>query len=147
MYQRIAHIALVVESYDKAIAFYRDMLDFVVVEDTQMGDKRWVLIAPAGARESCLLLAKAANQAQSAIIGNQTAGRVFLFLYTDDFQRDYRKYTARGVEFIRPPRQEQYGTVAVFQDLYGNLWDLIQPSDSNKGLLKPAKIDGETGRI
>lgn len=140
MYQRIAHIALVVEDYDDAIAFYRNILDFVVVENTQIGEKRWVLIAPNGAKECCLALVKAANQTQSARIGDQTGGRVFLFLYTDDFQRDYNRYTARGVRFVRPPKVEDYGTVAVFQDLYGNLWDLIQPSNSNKGFLNAAEI-------
>lgn len=141
MYQRIAHIALVVEDYDEAISFFRDLLDFVLVEDTQIGEKRWVLIAPKGAKECCLVLVKAANQDQSARIGDQTGGRVSLFLYTDDFQRDYNRYTARGVKFIRPPKNEEYGLVAVFQDLYGNLWDLIQPNERNKGFLNSAEIN------
>jgi catechol 2,3-dioxygenase-like lactoylglutathione lyase family enzyme len=128
MKQHIAHIALVVRDYDEAIKFYIEKLDFKLLEDTRLSDeKRWVLVAPPGAAECCLLLAKAANDRQAASIGNQTGGRVFLFLHTDDFWRDYNKMVERNITFIRPPAQEEYGIVAVFQDLYGNLWDLIQP--------------------
>ncbi|MCB0557357.1 MAG: VOC family protein [Lewinellaceae bacterium] len=135
MKQRIAHIALVVRDYDEAIAFYTEKLDFRLVEDTRINDdKRWVVVAPPGAQECTLLLAKAANEKQSESIGNQTGGRVFLFLFTDDFQRDYEKMSARKIKFVRPPKEEDYGTVAVFEDLYGNLWDLLEPSEKNTGL-------------
>jgi catechol 2,3-dioxygenase-like lactoylglutathione lyase family enzyme len=137
MKQRIAHIALVVKDYDDAIKFYTEKLDFTLIEDTVLSDeKRWVLVAPPGAKECCLLLAKAATEEQANSIGNQTGGRVFLFLFTDDFQRDYNKMVARNINFIRPPKEEEYGTVAVFADLYGNLWDLLQPNEKNKGVLK-----------
>jgi len=139
MYQRIAHIALVVESYDEAIAFYRDKLDFVVLEDTQLADKRWVLLSPPGAKECCLVLVQAASELQSSRVGDQTGGRVSFFLFTDDFGRDYQKFLKRGVKFVRQPQDVAYGTVAVFQDLYGNLWDLIQPNENNKGFLNPSK--------
>ncbi|MEO6136309.1 MAG: VOC family protein [Ginsengibacter sp.] len=130
MTQIIAHITLVVKDYDEAIHFYKEKLDFQVLEDTKLTeDKRWVLIAPPGAKEGCLLLAKAANDKQTASIGNQTGGRVFLFLFTDDFWRDYNKMVAKKINFIRPPKEEAYGLVAVFEDLYGNLWDLIQPNE------------------
>jgi catechol 2,3-dioxygenase-like lactoylglutathione lyase family enzyme len=136
LYQRIAHIALVVEDYDEAIEFYTQKLDFQLLEDTRLSDeKRWVMVAPTGARECCLLLAKAANEKQSQCVGNQTGGRVFLFLYTDDFWRDYEKLKSREITFVRPPEDFEYGTVAVFEDLYGNLWDLIQPNENNKGLM------------
>lgn len=135
MKQRIAHIALVVRDYDEAIKFYTEKLNFQLLEDTILSeDKRWVLIAPTGAKECCLLLAKAANAKQMASIGNQTGGRVFLFLFTDDFWRDYNKMLEKNINFIRPPKEETYGLVAVFEDLYGNLWDLLQPNDNNKGL-------------
>ncbi len=135
MTQKIAHIALVVKDYDEAIKFYSEKLDFQLLEDTKLtDDKRWVLIAPAGAKECCLLLAKAANDRQIESIGNQTGGRVFLFLFTDDFWRDYNKMLNRDISFIRPPKEEDYGMVAVFEDLYGNLWDLLQPNEKNKGL-------------
>lgn len=131
MQQYIAHISLVVNDYDEAIRFYTEKLLFRLVEDTRLDeDKRWVLVAPPGARECCLLLAKAADTAQLASVGNQTGGRVFLFLYTDDFRRDYDRMTAAGVRFIGLPREEAYGTVAVFEDLYGNRWDLLQPAGS-----------------
>ena len=134
MKQKIAHIALVVKDYDEAIAFYTQKLDFNLIEDTKLDeDKRWVVVAPPGANECCLLLAKAANDQQLASIGNQTGGRVFLFLFTDDFKRDYEKMIARGIVFVRPPKEEVYGKVAVFEDLYGNLWDLLEPNDSNLG--------------
>lgn len=133
---RIAHIALVVEDYDKAIEFYTKKLDFLLIEDTIISeDKRWVMVAPNGAKEACLLLAKAANDQQIASIGNQTGGRVFLFLFTDDFWRDYNKMVEREIRFIRPPQQKDYGMVAVFEDLYGNKWDLLEPNDKNKGVL------------
>ena len=133
MRQRIAHIALVVKDYDEAIKFYTEKLDFQLLEDTQLSeDKRWVLIAPTGAKECCLLLAKAADDKQMESIGNQTGGRVFLFLFTDDFWRDYHKMLDRNINFVRPPKEENYGLVAVFEDLYGNLWDLLQPNERNK---------------
>ena len=129
MKQQIAHIALVVKDYDEAIEFYTKKLDFELLEDTRLtAEKRWVRVRPPGAKECSLLLAKAANEKQTASIGNQTGGRVFLFLFTDDFWRDYNKMIDRGIVFVRPPAQEEYGTVAVFEDLYENLWDLIQPA-------------------
>lgn len=135
MKQHLAHIAIVVKDYDEAIKFYTDVLDFQLLEDTALSaEKRWVLVAPPGAKECALLLAKAANEEQKKSIGNQTGGRVFLFLFTDDFWRDFEKYSERNVKFIRQPVEEAHGTVAVFEDLYGNKWDLIQPSDKNKGL-------------
>lgn len=128
MNQRIAHIALVVDDYDRAIKFYTEKLDFQLLEDTRLNEtKRWVLIAPQGANGCSLLIAKASNEEQAKSIGNQTGGRVFLFLYTDDFDRDYNKLLSRDVTFVRPPQKHDYGTVAVFEDLYGNLWDLIEP--------------------
>ncbi|MEM7762543.1 MAG: VOC family protein [Pseudomonadota bacterium] len=126
--QSIALLALVVGDYDEAIAFYTEKLDFTLLEDTYQPeqDKRWVIVAPPGSNGTNLLLARASNDAQTAAIGNQTGGRVFLFLHTDDFWRDYEQMTARGVRFVREPAVEPYGTVAVFEDLYGNQWDLIQ---------------------
>ena len=133
MKQRIAHIALVVKDYDEAIAFYTKKLHFTLIEDTVLSeDKRWVLIAPRGSNECCLLLAKADNAQQVASIGNQAGGRVFLFLFTDNFWRDYNQMLEDGIHFVRPPKEEVYGTVAVFEDLYGNLWDLLQPVLSDK---------------
>ena len=127
--QRLAAIALVVDDYDRAIAYYTQVLGFRLVEDTPQGpNKRWVTVAPPGDSGTLLLLAKAANPEQSSRIGDQTGGRVFLFLHTDDFQRDYEAYKARGVDFTEAPRHETYGSVVVFRDLYGNKWDLIQPS-------------------
>jgi len=129
MKQYLAHIALVVKDYDEAIEFYTKKLGFTLIEDTKLSEeKRWVMVKPPGTGESSLLLAKAANEKQIASIGNQTGGRVFLFLFTDDFWRDYKMYTERGIKFIRPPKEEEYGIVSVFEDLYGNLWDLIQPN-------------------
>ena len=129
MHQRIAHITLVVKEYDEAIQFYTEKLGFTLLEDTPLPDgKRWVLVQPPGAKECCLLLAKAATEQQLACVGNQTGGRVFLFLYTDDFWRDYNKMQERGVSFVRLPKEEPYGIVAVFADLYGNLCDLLQPN-------------------
>lgn len=128
MKQRIAQITLVVKDYDEAIDFYTQKLGFELLEDTQLtAEKRWVRVAPRGAKECSLLLAKAANHQQSASIGNQTGGRVFLFLYTDDFWRDYHNMVANHIRFVSKPREEAYGTVVVFEDLYGNLWDFIQP--------------------
>ena len=133
MRQHLAHIALVVRDYDEAIQFYTVKLNFNLIEDTRLSEeKRWVLVRPPGASECCLLLAKAANEKQIASIGNQTGGRVFLFLHTDNFWRDYNNYLSRGIRFIRPPSEEEYGTVAVFEDLYGNLWDLIQHANGVK---------------
>jgi catechol 2,3-dioxygenase-like lactoylglutathione lyase family enzyme len=127
MKQTLAHVAVVVRNYDEAIAFYTRVLGFRLVEDTDMGGgKRWVLVAPAGSEGCCVLLAQAANAEQATRIGNQTGGRVFLFLHTDDFWRDYNALRGHTVEFVREPKEEPYGTVAVFRDLYGNLWDLIQ---------------------
>lgn len=128
MKQSIGLVALVVRDYDEAIDFYINRLGFALVEDTRIEaqNKRWVVMAPPGSNESRLLLACAIGEEQASRIGNQTGGRVFLFLHTDDFWRDFRAYQANGVIFVRPPREESYGTVAVFQDLYGNLWDLLQ---------------------
>ena len=127
MPRRIAHITLVVNDYDEAIKFYIEKLDFKVVEDRTLSEsKRWVLISPGEPTECCLLLGKAADSEQANHIGNQTGGRVFLFLYTDDFWHDYYNMLHKGINFIREPAEEAYGTVAVFADLYGNLWDLIQ---------------------
>jgi catechol 2,3-dioxygenase-like lactoylglutathione lyase family enzyme len=130
MKQRIAHIALVVDDYDEAIQFYTEKLNFVLLEDTVLSEtKRWILIAPKDAAECCLLLAKAATDEQKTRIGNQTGGRVFLFLYTDNFSGDYKAMQEKGISFVREPKVENYGTVAVFKDLYGNLWDLIEPKN------------------
>jgi catechol 2,3-dioxygenase-like lactoylglutathione lyase family enzyme len=128
MKQSIAQVALVVRDYDEALDFYVGILGFTLVEDTYIPeqDKRWVVVAPPGSSGSRLLLAQAVGEEQASRIGNQTGGRVFLFLYTDDFWRDFHAYQAKGVDFVRAPKEESYGTVAVFKDLYGNLWDLIQ---------------------
>jgi catechol 2,3-dioxygenase-like lactoylglutathione lyase family enzyme len=132
--QQIAAVALVVADYDEALAFYVGKLGFTLVEDTPLSpDKRWVRVKPPGQGTTHLLLARAATDAQRAVIGKQTGGRVFLFLHTDDFWRDYRALQAKGVEFVRPPSEQPYGTVAVFADLYGNLWDLIQPISLHNG--------------
>ena len=128
MKQELAHIAVVVADYDEAIKFYTKQLNFTLIEDTVLSaTKRWVLVAPPGSNGCQLLLAKAASEEQQARVGNQTGGRVFLFLYTDNFQRDYTAMLQKGIEFVRKPVTESYGTVAVFKDLYGNLWDLIEP--------------------
>jgi catechol 2,3-dioxygenase-like lactoylglutathione lyase family enzyme len=128
MQQRIAQLALVVKDYDEAIAFYRDKLKFRLIEDTRLSDtKRWVVMAPPGNSNTYLLLAKAANEKQWASVGNQTGGRVFLFLHTDNLLRDYERMKADGVRYVREPSVEEFGTVAVFEDLYGNLWDMIEP--------------------
>jgi len=129
MPQSIAHLTLVVRNYDEALAFFTQKLGFQLLEDTPLPDnKRWLLIAPPGSQGAALLLAEAATPEQSLTIGNQTGGRVFLFLHTDDFWRDYHAYQSRGVRFFETPRHEPYGTVAVFEDLYGNKWDLLQPA-------------------
>jgi catechol 2,3-dioxygenase-like lactoylglutathione lyase family enzyme len=131
MKQHIALVALVVADYDEAIAWYTQKLGFELVEDTsdtrQGPGRRWVVVKPAGGGSTAFLLAKAANERQKQAVGNQAGGRVFLFLHTDDFQRDYRAYSSRGVSFVRGPSDEPYGQVAVFTDLYGNRWDLIEP--------------------
>ncbi len=127
MKQSIAHIALVVDDYDEAIKFYTGKLNFTLVEDTPQSEtKRWVLVAPPGSDGCSLLLAKGVGEEQRSRIGNQTGGRVFLFLQTDDFWRDYKNMLAQDIKFVREPKLEEYGTVAVFADLYGNLWDLIE---------------------
>jgi len=132
MRQSLGLTALVVRDYDEAIDFYTHILDFVLIEDSFVPEqkKRWVVIAPRNASESRILLARAVGDEQLSRVGNQTGGRVFLFLYTDDFWRDYRVYVDKGVEFVREPKTEAYGTVAVFRDLYGNLWDLLQQNDA-----------------
>lgn len=128
--QRIALVSLVVDDYDDALAFFIGKLGFDLVEDTLVPErsKRWVVVTPPGASESRLLLAKASTEDQKSRVGSQTGGRVFLFLHTDNFRRDYERYKANGVEFVREPKREPYGMVAVFKDLYGNLWDLVEPS-------------------
>jgi catechol 2,3-dioxygenase-like lactoylglutathione lyase family enzyme len=127
MKQALAHIALVVNDYDEAIRFYTEKLHFDLIEDTPLSDtKRWVIVRPKGSDGCSLLLAKGANDEQRSRIGNQTGGRVFFFFKTDDFWRDYANMTQKGIRFIREPQTESYGTVAVFEDLYGNLWDLIE---------------------
>ncbi len=129
MKQHLAHIALIVDDYDKAIQFYTQKMNFDLIEDTVLSEtKRWVLVAPKGS-QCHLLLAKAQGDHQKSRIGNQTGGRVFLFLHTDDFWRDYNALIENDVQFVRAPSPEPYGTVAVFEDLYGNLWDLIGPGD------------------
>jgi catechol 2,3-dioxygenase-like lactoylglutathione lyase family enzyme len=131
MPQTIGYVTLVVRDYDEAIAFFTEKLGFDLIEDSPSKDrqgcgKRWVLVSPPGSRGTNLLLARASTPEEASRVGNQTGGRVFLFLHTDDFWRDYRVLTARGVNFVREPREEPYGTVAVFEDLYGNKWDLLQ---------------------
>ena len=133
MNQRLAHIALVVNDYDEAIRFYTEKLRFDLVEDTQLSEtKRWVIVKPGGTDGCCLLLAKANNEEQRSRVGNQTGGRVFLFLHTDDFKRDYQNLLDNQIEIVRQPQQEVYGMVAVFKDLYGNLWDMIEPANTKK---------------
>jgi len=128
MIQSVVHIALVVKDYDEAIEFYTKKLHFTLIEDTYQPeqDKRWVVVSPPGSNGTTILLARASNPNQEEFIGNQAGGRVFLFLGTDDFGRDYTEMTSKGIEFVREPKEQSYGTVAVFKDLYGNLWDLIQ---------------------
>jgi len=130
MHQRLAQIAIVVNDYDEAIDFFTKKLHFELIDDTLLSEtKRWVLVRPKGSNECCLLLAKAANEQQRSRVGDQTGGRVFLFLHTDNFERDYKNLLSHQIEIVRQPHQEEYGMVAVFKDLYGNLWDLIEPSD------------------
>lgn len=133
MIQSIVHIALVVKDYDEAIEFYTNKLNFTLVEDTYQPeqDKRWVVVAPPGSTGATILLARASNSSQEEFIGNQAGGRVFLFLSTDDFWRDYNEMVSKRIEFVREPKEQDYGTVAVFKDLYGNLWDLIQFSKNH----------------
>jgi catechol 2,3-dioxygenase-like lactoylglutathione lyase family enzyme len=132
MKQSLGLVSIVVRDYDEALAFYVGVLGFALIEDTFIAEqnKRWVVVSPAGSTGSRLLLARASTAEQRTRIGNQTGGRVFLFLYTDDLARDHRDYEARGVVFVREPRDEPYGSVAVFEDLYGNLWDLLQPKEA-----------------
>jgi catechol 2,3-dioxygenase-like lactoylglutathione lyase family enzyme len=139
MKQTLGHIALVVRDYDEALEFYTRTLNFRLIEDTRLsGDKRWVLIAAPGSQGTSLLLARASTPEQATRIGNQTGGRVFLFLHTDDFWRDYGEMLRKGVRFVKEPRQETYGTVAVFEDLYGNKWDLLELKAATES---PAKAE------
>ncbi|MGA9191805.1 MAG: VOC family protein [Anaerolineales bacterium] len=133
MKQSLLHVALVVRDYDEAIDFFCGKLHFELIEDTYQPeqDKRWVVVAPPQSGGTTLLLARASTNEQEACVGNQTGGRVFLFLSTDDFKRDYDEMRAEGIRFVREPKVEPYGRVAVFEDLYGNRWDLIEPSDAN----------------
>ena len=133
MKQSIVHVALVVKDYDEAIEFYTKKLHFTLVEDTYQPeqDKRWVIVSPPGSVGTTLLLARASKKEQEPFIGDQTGGRVFLFLKTDDFWRDYNEMVARRIKFVREPKKETYGMVAVFEDLYGNLWDLLQLKDDH----------------
>ena len=128
--QKIGALSLLVREYDEAIRFFTGVLGFELLEDIDLGnDKRWVMVAPQGEGNTCLLLARAVTPEQSAHVGNQTGGRVFMFLYTSDFDTDYVRFKAAGVRFLEPPRHESYGIVAVFIDLYGNKWDLLQLAD------------------
>lgn len=131
--QSLGLVSLVVRDYDEALAFFMGKLGFELIEDKPVPEqgKRWVVIAPPGSNSCGLLLARASAPEQELHIGNQTGGRVFLFLYTDDFWRDYERFRAQGIEFVRPPKEEVYGTVAVFKDLYGNLWDLLEPKQED----------------
>jgi catechol 2,3-dioxygenase-like lactoylglutathione lyase family enzyme len=133
--QTLALVSVLVRDYDEALNFYIDKLGFALIEDTHIPaqKKRWVVVAPSRTSGARILLARASNSDQAARVGNQTGGRVFLFLHTDDFRADYRRYFDKGVEFIRGPAEEAYGTVAVFRDLYGNLWDLVEPSKQTDG--------------
>ncbi len=129
MIKHLAHVTLLVDDYDRAIEYYRHTLHFTLLEDTVLSPtKRWVLVAPKGAKECSILLAKATDDEQRSRIGNQTGGRVFMFLYSDNLQRDYQTYLDNKVRIVEPPRKESYGTVFVFKDLYGNLWDMIEPA-------------------
>jgi catechol 2,3-dioxygenase-like lactoylglutathione lyase family enzyme len=140
MVQSIIHIALVVKDYDEAIEFYTTKLNFALIEDTFQPeqDKRWVVVSPPGSVGTTILLARASKPEQESFIGNQAGGRVFLFLNTDDFWRDYHEMLSRGIEFVREPKEQSYGTVAVFKDLYGNLWDLVQLREDHP-LMKRSK--------
>jgi catechol 2,3-dioxygenase-like lactoylglutathione lyase family enzyme len=134
MKRSIVHVALVVKDYDEAIDFYVRKLGFELLDDSYQSeqDKRWVVVAPPGSAGTTLLLARASNSEQENFIGNQAGGRVFLFLGTDDFRRDYADFVSKGIEFVREPKKADYGTVAVFKDLYGNLWDLVQFHDGHQ---------------
>lgn len=134
MKQSLVHVAVVVKDYDEAIAFYTQILSFELLEDIYIPeqDKRWVLVAPPGSNGAAVLLARASGQDQQAFVGSQAGGRVFLFLSTDDFWRDYKQMLAKGVKFIREPVEQPYGTVAVFEDLYGNLWDLVEHTPGSR---------------
>ena len=144
MGQAIVHVALVVRDYDEAIEFYTKKLGFTLLEDTYQPeqDKRWVVVAPPGSQGTTLLLARASNPEQETFIGNQSGGRVFLFLNTDDFWRDYQDFASRGVKFVRAPKEEEYGTVAVFQDLYGNLWDLLELKKDHLIAKRTSRVPG-----
>jgi len=144
MKQEIIHIALVVRDYDEAIAFYTEKLNFTLIEDTYQPeqDKRWVVVAPPGSSGTTVLLARASKPEQEPFIGRQSGGRVFLFLHTDDFWRDYNNMVAKGITFVREPKQAEYGTVAVFADLYGNLWDLLQLNDDHAIVQRIASFSG-----
>lgn len=144
MRQAIVHIALVVSDYDEAINFYTQKLGFELIEDTYQPeqDKRWVVVSPPGSNGVTLLLAKASSSEQESFVGNQSGGRVFLFLNTDDFCRDYEAMLARGINFVREPTEQDYGTVAVFEDLYGNLWDLLQLNETHPMARRGMKREG-----
>jgi len=136
MHRRIAHIALIVKDYDEAIDFYTQKLDFKLLEDTKLSEEnRWVIVAPPGAKECSLILAKADNEMELRSIGNQAGGRVVFYLFTDNFDRDFKKFSERNIKFVRPPAAQDFGKVAVFEDLYGNMWDLIEPTEKNTGLI------------
>jgi len=143
MNQSIIHIALVVRDYDEAISFYVEKLNFILLEDTYQAqqDKRWVVVAPPGGSGTTLLLAKASKPEQIPFIGNQSGGRVFLFLNSDDFWRDYNRMLAAGIKFVRKPKEADYGIVAVFEDLYGNLWDLLQLKDDHPLMMRSADFE------
>jgi len=140
--QSLGLVSLVVRDYDEALSFYVGKLGFALIEDTPVPEqgKRWVVVRPSGGDGACLLLAKASTREQVDVVGNQTGGRVFLFLYTDDFWRDYERYRRAGVEFVRAPEAQPHGTVAVFKDLYGNAWDLIEPNRENKSWPPPGAM-------
>lgn len=141
MHQRIGHIALTVKEYNEAIEFYVEKLGFNLLEDTQLdGTKRWVVISPSGAKECSLLLAKAVGHDQISSIGNQTGGRVFLYLFTDNFDRDYARYKEIGVKFVRKPTVYGMERLLFLEDLYGNMWDLLKPSNANKGFIKESSF-------
>ena len=142
MVQSIVHIALVVKDYDEAIEFYTKKLNFTLVQDIYQPEqnKRWVVVSPPGSVGTTILLARASKPEQDSFIGNQSGGRVFLFLNTDDFWRDYNEMISRGIEFVREPQEQEYGTVAVFKDLYGNLWDLLQLKDDHPIAQKLSRI-------
>ena len=149
MMQSIVHVAVVVEDYDEAIEFYTEKLGFSLVEDTYQPaeDKRWVVVAPPGSSATTVLLARASNEHQKKYIGDQTGGRVFLFLRTDDFARDYAMMKSKGIRFVRDPKTESYGTVAVFEDLYGNRWDLIEYAPNHAMSIKSSGDGRSNARV